>query len=378
MFTVASMFERSGDASLMTRLRGASPVERWDNDLTSAQTLIDERRPTEAVTLLKTVLDGIGEHRGSAVDYYRPRVLGKLGIALVHCGDRREAVKVTRQALELCRSLGDEEGVRAYTKNLDTIGTYQIPTNDGTEGNATVAFSDEKGQTLTLEELRTVVGKVRWEIRVGSPVPAEAKRLHEEGRAAGARGDYEAAVSLLTRAAQLDPSWPYPVYDRAFTHLLRHDFDAALRDYRRTIELAPGGFFTADVALDTLMREAAGEFAPGLYAAFVMLEHMPRDERSAIAAQLVEKFPSFAAAWNEHADFVTDALKRLEIIENGLMARPDRHTRGLLMAKKALTMSELGDAQAAVGILQQLASGSTPSLSTQAVAEFALIKLSSK
>jgi len=48
------------------------------------------------------------------------------------------------------------------------------------------------------------------------------------------------------------------------------------------------------------------------------------------------------------------------------------------MTKKALTISELGDAEAALGILQQLASGSTPSLSTRALAEFALIRLSSK
>jgi tetratricopeptide (TPR) repeat protein len=287
-------------------------------------------------------------------------------------------VKVTRQALELCRSLGDEEGVRAYTQNLNAIGTYDTPSDDEAGGTVTVAFRDEQGQTLTLEELRTVVGKVRWEIHGGSSVPADATRLHEEGRAAGARGDYEAAVSLLTSAAQLAPSWPYPVYDRAFTHLLRHDLDAALRDYRRTVELAPGGFFTAEVALDTLTRESAGEFPPGLYAAFARLEHMPRDERDAIAAQLVEKVPSFSPGWNEHADFVTDAVRRLGIIENGLAASPDPHTRGLLMVKKAMTMSSLGDTDAAVGILQQLASASTRSLSTRAAAEFVLTRLSSK
>ena len=200
-------------------------------------------------------------------------------MAFLQAGNRPDAVRVTKEALKLCQSLGDEEGIRAYTKNLATIGTYQVPATDGTDVNVTVAFTDEQGRTLTLDDLRKVAGKVKWEIRSNSSVPPEAERLHQEGRAAGARGDYDAAQSLLTRAAELAPWWPYPFYDRAFTHLLQHDFEAALSDYRRTVELAPGGFFTAEVAVDTLTRESAGEFFSGLYAAFAMLEHMPTEER---------------------------------------------------------------------------------------------------
>ena len=160
--------------------------------------------------------------------------------------------------------------------------------------------------------------------------------------------------------------------------MLQHNFDAALRDYQRTVELAPGGFFTAEVAVDTLTRESTGEFSSGLYAAFAMLEHMPTDQRCSIAEQLVEKYPSFAPGWNEHADFVSDHLKRLEVIENGLAARPDPSTRGILLVKKAVTTSFLGDADGALRMLQQLASDSIQSLSTRALAEFALARLSSK
>lgn len=377
LFAVASVFERSGDASLMTRLRLKNPTDEWEKDLVTARALIDEKRAAEALTLLKTIFSSLDAHTGSAVQYYRPRVLGDMGIALAQIGDRREAVKVTREALHLCQSLGDAEGIRAYSKNLDTIGTYQMPSNDGTDANVTVAFSDEQGHTLALDELRTVVGKVKWEVRGGASVPPEAERLHQEGRAAGARGAYDTAQSLLTRAAELAPSWPYPFYDRAFVHLLQHDFDAALRDYQRTVELAPGGFFTAEVAVDTLTRESTGEFSSGLYAAFVMLEHMPKHERCSIAGQLVERYPSFAPGWNEHADSVTDLIKRLEVIENGLVARPDPQTRGFLMVKKAMTMSFLGDADGALSVLQHLASDSK-SLSARALAEFAFARLSSR
>jgi hypothetical protein len=66
----------------------------------------------------------------------------------------------------------------------------------------------------------------------------------------------------------------YPVYHRAFTLLLKHDFAAALADYRRTLELSPRGFFTATQAVDMLAREAAGEALPR-YA-------MPRPTRRAM------------------------------------------------------------------------------------------------
>jgi tetratricopeptide (TPR) repeat protein len=376
LITVAAIFERSGDGSLMARLRGGdnNPMARWNEDLVRADALIEQKRAADAAKLLQSVLSSLDEVQGSAVQYYRPKVLGRLGIALLHTGDKREAVRVTKEALALCQSRGDEEGIRAYTDNLNAIGTYEVPANDGTNGNVTVAFTDEQGHTLTLDELRTVAGTVKWEARGGASVPPDAERLHQEGRAAGEHGDYDAAESLLTRAAELAPSWPHPFYDRAFTHLLREDFDAALNDYRRTIELAPGGFFMAEVAVDTLTRESTGEFWRGLYAAFAMVEHMPADQRCAIAAQLVEQCPSFAPGWNEHADCVTDLDKRLQVIERGLAARPDPYTRGILMVKKAMTMSLLGDADGASTMLRHLASDST-SVHTRVLADFALGRL---
>jgi tetratricopeptide (TPR) repeat protein len=377
MFRVATVFERAGDTSLMTRLRGDEPTARWNAEINRAQSLLDQKRPTEAVTVLKTVLDGMAQMRGSIVDYYRPRVLGKLGIALLQSGDAREAVKVTREALELCRQAGDEDGVQTNTRNLENIGTYQMPANDGIDANVTVVYRDEHGSTLTLDELRVASGTVKWEVRGGAPVPADVKQTHDEGRAAGARGDYQAAASLFTKAAELAPTWPYPVYDLAFTRLMQHDFASALTNYRKTLELAPGGFFTAEVAVDTLTRESAGEFPSGLYEAFAMLEHMPRDQRAAIASQLVERVPSFAPGWNEHANFVADPAQRLDAIEKGLAARPDRLTRGLLTVKKAITMSSLGDTAGAMQLLQQVASGSSESDGTRAVTEFARARLSS-
>jgi tetratricopeptide (TPR) repeat protein len=375
LFAVATAFEQSGDSSLMTRLRNNGPAGQWNQDLQIAQTLIAERRASEAVTLLRTVLDSMDAQSGTGVAYYRPRVLGKLGVALYHSGDRREAIRVTREALALCRSQGDEEGIAAYTTNLQTIGTYEMRADDGTGQNVTVTFLDDQRRTLTLEEIRGIPGKVTWEVTYHAEVSPEAHRLHQEGRAAGARGEYDAAMSLLSSATELAPLWPYPVYDRAFTHLFKRDFDAALSDFRKTMELAPQGFFIVEVAIDTLMREAAGEFPRGLYGAFSSFEHLTQDQQRSVAEQLVQNHPSFAPGWDVHANFVADPLARLEVIEQGLAAKPDRVTRGFLMVKRALAMSSLGDTEGAVSILQRLLADASGSITTRAGAQLALARM---
>ena len=51
------------------------------------------------------------------------------------------------------------------------------------------------------------------------------------------------------------------------------------------------------MAVDTLTRESQGELPSGFYAGFALLEHMPSEQRKHIAAQLVEKFPSYAPGW---------------------------------------------------------------------------------
>jgi tetratricopeptide (TPR) repeat protein len=364
LHTVARVFERAGDDTLMTRISGDA------FNLEAARALIDQGRGREAVTLLEAGLSHLEGASGPGVQPIRAKLLGSLGVALRHAGDRRAAAKVTKQALQLCELLGDEEGVRAYTHNLDDIGTHHMAANDGTDATVSVVFHDEQGRPLTLDELRTMRGKVSWEVRGNTAVPPEASRLHQEGRAAGTRGDYEMAKSLLTSAAELAPTWAYPVYDRAYTHLLQDDFESALRDFQTAIELSPAGFFEAEVAVDTLTRESAGELSRGLYAVFARLEHMPQDERCSIIGQLLEKHPTFAPGWSAQANCVTDPVTRLEFIERGLAARPDRQTRGLLLINKAQALSSTGDTDGAVDVLRPLADST--SLNTRVWAEIVL------
>jgi hypothetical protein len=41
-------------------------------------------------------------------------------------GNTSEALHATREALEICRQTGDEEGVKVYLQNLDVIGSFEI------------------------------------------------------------------------------------------------------------------------------------------------------------------------------------------------------------------------------------------------------------
>src|SRR5262245_44938227 len=139
----------------------------------------------------------------------------------------------------------------------------------------------------------------------GYRVPPAASALHNQGREAGAKGQYDLAVALLTKAAELAPSWPYPIYDRAYTHLLMKDSAAALADYERVEAIYPPGFFTAPTAVDILRREQKGEFPPGLYLAYTMLETVSdKATRRSLVQQFVEKYVRFAPGWYQLSSLV--------------------------------------------------------------------------
>lgn len=239
-----------------------------------------------------------------------------------------------------------------------------------------IIFRGADGRALTLEELQGTNGQVRWEVVGAANVPAEAKRLHEQAREAGGRGQYTQAIALLTKASELAPQWPYPIYDRAYTHLLMNQVDAARADYQRTVDLAPRGFFTAIMALDTLVREQRGDLPSGIYAAYVSLESMnDRSSKLHIVRQLVEKVPRFAPAWKELAVLADQDSERLSAIEQGLAAQPDAETKGILLINKALVLDQNNDREAAVRLLGELALDPTSTLATEHLARATLASL---
>jgi tetratricopeptide (TPR) repeat protein len=205
---------------------------------------------------------------------------------------------------------------------------------------------------------------------VTDTVPEIAKKLHGQGRAAGARGHFDEAVALLGQARAAAPQWPYPVYDMAFTYLLGDRPADAAELYAEVDRMAPRGFFTCKTSLHTLRRELAGELPPGFSRSFAMLEWM-RDPaaKKAVLTGITEEFPSFGPGWKELSALLTDPDERLHALEAGLAADPDAETRGMLILNKAALLAARGEKTEAIRLLAETGSDPESTTATVALAE---------
>jgi hypothetical protein len=246
------------------------------------------------------------------------------------------------------------------------LGGCNYKQRSAQENTAAIIFRSADGRTLTMEDLRSFTGTVQWEVIGKKDVPPEAESLHAQARRAGGAGDYSTALALLTRASDLAPKWPYPVYDMAYTYLLNKEGDNARKYYRKTLELAPRGFFTAITALHTLERERRSDLPVGTYLAYLSLEWVndPRT-KSELLHEMVTRVPRFAPAWKDLSETFNTDSERLAAIENGLVADPDSETRGMLLINKALVMDHTGHHSGAVKLLGELALDPKSTLGTE-------------
>lgn len=250
------------------------------------------------------------------------------------------------------------------------------PKEEATVSDYRIVFHDQDGHTIAPDELKNFTGRVSYQIvseRVADP---EAQDLHEQGRAAGERGDHDRAIALFEKAAELDPEWPYPFYDAAYTYLLKGDSEAAYDYYRRVDRLAPRGFFTTKVAVDSLRREREGTIKPGTYLAFVMLEWEsdPQKKGDALQAILLAS-PEFPPGWHLMASMVRPE-DRPQILEKGLDYSPDSKTRGDLLIQRALGLSQAGEVREAAELLGQVISDPESALDNEAIAKIVLAQIS--
>lgn len=242
-----------------------------------------------------------------------------------------------------------------------------------------IIFRGADDRTLTMEDLRGVTGRFRWELVGKTDVPAEAELLHEKARRAGGAGDYNKALTLLQRASNLAPRWPYPVYDAAYTFLLMEETDNARKYYRKTVELAPRGFFTAITALDTLEREQKGDLPIGTYRAYLSLEWVDEPGKKAeLVRHMVTQVPRFAPAWMDFANTLDAEAEKLAAIEKGLGAEPDPETKGMLLINKALVLNRAGDHRGAIKLLGELALNPESTYGTEHLAKASLAIVAEK
>ncbi len=166
-----------------------------------------------------------------------------------------------------------------------------------------------------------------------------AEELHNRGREAGHRGEYQEAIRLFEMAHEADPEWPYPIYDMAYTYLLIQDYDQALHYYRRCNEVAPNGYYTSKTALWALEKEMNEDYPKGLYLAFIQLEWKGEEERRQILQNIIQQYPDYAPAYKSLQSLIENPETRMELIEKGLTLEADDETYSMLLINKALLIS---------------------------------------
>jgi hypothetical protein len=165
----------------------------------------------------------------------------------------------------------------------------------------------------------------------------------------------------------------------AYTFLLMRDTANATRCYRKTVELAPRGFFTAITALDSLEREQRGDLPTGTYQAYLSLEAVTEPTRKVeLVHRLAAQVPRFAPAWNDLASALRDDAEKLAAIEKGLAAGPDTETKGMLLINKALVLNRAGDRDGATKLLGELALDAEATQRTEQLAKWCLGTLAPK
>lgn len=239
--------------------------------------------------------------------------------------------------------------------------------------NAQIIFKDGQGNIIKREDLLNSTGKVNYEIIGTENISQRAKGLHQMARVLGQSGNYDKAIELLEEAHGAAPTWPYPLYDLAFTYLLKADFKNAFSNYEKVDRLAPKGFFTSKVALYTLEKEKNGELPKGLYLAYLQLEWINNlEEKKERVKALIAQVPNYPPAWKELSSLLSDTSERKKAINNGLKHNPDPETKGILLINKALIFNMENDTQEAIKILGELIFHSNSTLATVELAKFTL------
>ena len=236
-----------------------------------------------------------------------------------------------------------------------------------------IVFTTEDGQEVSPENLTTIDGKFHYQLVSDQEIPAEAQDYHRKGRVAGQDQKFDRALELFAQAHELAPDWPFPVYDTAFTYLLKKDSAAAAEQYEKVDRMAPWGFFTARTAADSLRREREGIIKAGAYLDLVMLEaEPPSEEKFKALVELIRESPAFPAAWSELATGLEAPDDRMQAIEQGLQHDPDSQILETLNLSKAIVLSGQGQEDSAIEILEGLVGNPDTTLGNLAVAQVVL------
>jgi len=249
-----------------------------------------------------------------------------------------------------------------------------VPVSDGSENSSQDASSDPDREVTTADLFDPATMLQAQAVYVGH-VSADANAAHQRATELLSSGKFDDAILALAQIQEMEPKWPRPAYDTAFTYLLNGDYTQAAEFYKRTLEMQPTGFLDTITAIDTLERESRGEFPRGTYRGYAgYLSMSPLGNPSFnqhVLKQMIERYPTFAPPYLHSASLTPEPQQRLKLLEQGLACNPDRETKSRLLISKALAHHEAGDNESMRELLTNVVAGESTFI-TQRIANMLL------
>jgi hypothetical protein len=223
-------------------------------------------------------------------------------------------------------------------KRVAILGLVVCLFGCGKQSDSKVVFTTKDGREV--QDLKKVEdGEVDYKVVGKGEIPAQAKEMHELGRRYGAEGKFDAALLSFAEASKLAPGWAYPIYDTAYTLLLRGDATNALAKYREVDRMETNGFFTTKTAVWTLEREESGALPRGTYRDYVALEDAEGNGKIELIEKLAVMAPNYPPVLKEKAIAAKTVTEKLQWIDKGLALEPDAETYGILMLNRAVLLN---------------------------------------
>jgi tetratricopeptide (TPR) repeat protein len=258
-------------------------------------------------------------------------------------------------------------------KRIALVGLVVCLIGCGKQRDSKVVFTTKDGEEV--QDLKKVEdGELNYKVVGKGEIPAKAHELHELGRRYGAQGKFDAALLNFGEASKLAPGWAYPIYDTAYTLLLRGDATNALAKYREVDRMETNGFFTTKTAVWTLEREESGALPRGTYQTYVALEGVDTKAKGEMIERLAVMAPRYPPVWKEKVLAAKTATEKLELIDKALALEPDAETYGILMLNRAVILNLQKKTNEAKAILNGL-TAETNTVGTRELAREVLKKI---
>ncbi|MCB1692219.1 MAG: tetratricopeptide repeat protein [Pseudomonadales bacterium] len=356
-----------GDGRLWNVLVGdpeQNPITRWQSFIDEIPGRMEQLEHDELIAEIGPFLDETQRLRGHGARQYEAFLRGRLGDVLFHSGNVQEAKASMESALELCREIGDRDGVRVYLNNLIEIARYQgdqqaaiqrseqllevlrmagdSQSLERTNRQLRLLKAGEprcrivcryNEQTFELDEIPSgAYGEFHFEFVRNRPTLQLTTALTNRGVAKASNGESADAHEMFQRAADVDPLDPHPVYQDGVVLMEMGLFAAARDAFERVEELAPG-WFRCRSGRWLAQQLEAGVWPEEVMRLLRVLDHggLAKEEANQVAKSATEKYPTFAAFWLHLGDSLraTDEVEAEAAYREGLKhaEEPDVESR---------------------------------------------------